>query len=372
MTDESKNIEADVVTDSDEPAAPSETPRNQASGGSSGLAGGLAIFLALIAIGIASYPAYETYRQMTQPVTEKPDKTADELASLRTEVSRLESAMSELDRQLINLSGELGGSDNDINEVRLEISRELEDIRSRLGTSAQDWIYAEVEYLVRMANQRVLMEQDASSALYLLQSADDIVREAEGLVAHELRQSLARDIAALKAISTPDTQGIYLEISALIGQVSNLKRIMPEFTLPEAPDESPVAETVWWQRMLATVRGAGSRLASLIDFRRGSVEIQPILPPKESYYLRQNLILKLQMAQLALLEGDETVYRSALEEAASWVTDSFDPEDAASVAMQESLQRLSGVTVSVTLPDISGSLVAARNRVGALKGASVK
>ncbi len=335
------------------------------------MGGGLAIFLALVAIGVASYPAYETYRQLSEPVIEEVDTTSEELNQLRSQVSRLEGSLASVDSQLADISARVE-SDTSSDDLRSEISRELDDIRSRLGTSAQDWIYAEVEYLVRMANQRVLMERDATSALYLLQSADDIIREAEGLVAHELRESLARDIAALKSISTPDTQGIYLELSALVGQVDSLKRITPSYSLVEDSVEEATVEPGLWNQALAMFQNAGARLASLVDFRRGSVEVQPILPPKEAYYLKQNLILKLQMAQLALLEGDEAVYRSAIAEASEWITASFDPADAASIAMQESLSRLAEVTVEVALPDISGSLVAARNRVGALKGAGVR
>jgi len=344
---------------------------NSGSGGSGGMGGGLAIFLALIAIGIASYPAYETYRQMTEPVAEEIDTTADDLAALRGQVARLESALSSVDTRLAEVSASLE-SDTSIDDVRGELARELEDIRSRLGTSAQDWIYAEVEYLVRMANQRVLMERDASSALYLLQSADGIIREADDLVAHELRESLARDIAAFKSVSTPDTQGIYLEITALISQVDSLKRVTPTYMVPDSPAEATATDSSLWNRVVLLLSNAGTRLASLVDFRRGTVEVQPILPPEEAHYLRQNLILKLQMAQLALLEGDEAVYRSALDEASNWIMASYDPADAATEAMQESLSRLGDIQIEVTMPDISGSLVAARNRVGALKGAGVK
>lgn len=359
MVDDSKSEQTseDVVTAS--------------SKGSAGMGGGLAIFLALIAIGIASYPAYETYRQMAEPVVEEIDTTAEDLAVLRSQLARLESTISTVDTRLAEVSEGLE-KDTSVDDIRGELARELEDIRSRLGTSAQDWIYAEVEYLVRMANQRVLMERDASSALYLLQSADEIIREADDLVAHELRESLARDIAALKAISAPDTQGIYLEISALIGQADSLKRVMPTYALPDAPAGEMAADSSLWGRAMLLLSNAGNRLASLVDFRRGSVEVQPILPPEEAYYLRQNLILKLQMAQLALLEGDEAVYRSALDEASAWIADSYDSSDAATKAMQESLARLGDISIEVAMPDISGSLVAARNRVGALKGAGVK
>lgn len=358
MTDDLQDTEVESTKDSTKPA--------------SGMGGGLAIFLALIAIGIASYPAYETYRQVTEPETGTPDDTVQEMTALRNQISQLEASIASTDRQLAEVTASIGGSGQAAEDIRNDIGRELEDIRSRLGTSAQDWIYAEVEYLVRMANQRVLMEKDASSALYLLQSADDIVREAEGLVAHELRESLARDMAALETVSMPDTQGIYLELSALIRQVNALKRILPVYAPVVEEPEPASSDTGTWGSFLQLFSDAGSRLASLVDFRRGSVEVQPILPPKEAYYLRQNLVLKLQMAQLALLEGNQLVYQSAIAEASAWVEDSFDPHDAASVAMQASLSRLSEVNVTVDLPDISGSLVAARNRVGALKGAGVK
>ena len=109
-------------------------------------------------------------------------------------------------------------------------------------------------------------------------------------------------------------------------------------------------------------------MSNLVDFRRGDVEVKPILPPAEVYYLRQNLILKLQIAQMALLEGNGAVFNAALTEAANWVSESFDEGDAGTLAMRETLDRLSGITVAVALPDISGSLKAARELVVKLPG----
>ena len=347
-------------------AAPSSAGR------SSGIGGGLAIFLALVAIGVAAYPAYETWRRLLAPAVEEPDQTAIELAALRSRVAQMDSALGSVDQKLADLAAEAGVSDSKLADIRAYLAGELADIRGRSGVSARDWIYAEVEYLVRMANQRVLMEGDAVSALHLLQSADDIIREAEGLTAHELRRALAQDIAALKAINPPDTQGIYLELSALINQVNSLKRIVPAYEPPMTDTRVASAEAGWWGRLLTLAADAGSRLGRLVDFRRGGIEVQPMLPPKEEYYLRQNLVLKLQMAQLALLKGDDRVYRSSLAEASTWVADAFVPEDAASVAMQEGLSRLSEISVEVVLPDISHSLMAVRAKVDVPDGAGVQ
>ncbi|MFT7220336.1 MAG: uroporphyrin-3 C-methyltransferase, partial [Candidatus Azotimanducaceae bacterium] len=186
-----------------------------------------------------------------------------------------------------------------------------------------------------------------------------------GLTAHGLRQALAKDIAALRGVATPDTQGIYLELSALAGQVKHLHQNLPKFE-PEAvaPPVSSEQQTLTAQ-MLAVFNNAGSRLASLVDFRRDGIEIQPILPPREVYYLRQNLVLKIQLAQLALLDGNEVAYGQALTEAAAWVTNSFGDQDATASSMQRALLRLSLEKIAVVLPDISGSLREARRHLAA-------
>ena len=113
--------------------------------------------------------------------------------------------------------------------MRTELRAELNE---GLGTSGEDWLLAEVEYLIRLANQRVLMERDVSGALSLLSSADEIVEQTTGIAAYELRESLAYDIANLKAVSDLDTDGIFLSLSAMASQVTELRRKQPELSPP--------------------------------------------------------------------------------------------------------------------------------------------
>jgi uroporphyrin-3 C-methyltransferase len=109
-----------------------------------------------------------------------------------------------------------------------------------------------------------------------------------------------------------------------------------------------------------------------VDFRRDEVGVKRILPPEEEYFLRQNLILKLQIAQMALLEGNESVLQSALGEALVWVSDSFDKEHPRTVAAIKSITRLSASQVSVDLPDITSSLKAVRSHMAGFKEARPK
>jgi len=173
-------------------------------------------------------------------------------------------------------------------------------------------------------------------------------------------------------VDSPDTQGIYLELSALVLQVPLLTRSLPTYRAPSLVVERSPDAAGYLARFFGLIRRAGNKLAHLVDFRRDEVAIKRILPPEEEYFLRQNLVLKLQIAQMALLEGHQVVFQSALGEARVWVSDSFDAENPATVAMLKSITRLSASQVSVNLPDIAGSLKAARSQLAGFKGSQSK
>ena len=348
------------------------TPSKKPSGGGIGVV--LAILLALVAIGIASWPAYEIYKEkytgaQIDPIPARVAQIEAGVETLGIELRNVERRMAAKNAEL---NAQLTTGEEQMQQFLAGVSESMVAIQSRMGTSSQDWVYAEVEYLVRMANQRVLMEQDANSALQLLQSADEIIRETDGLTAHGLREALARDIAALKAVGSPDIQGVYLELSALVSQVPLLRRTLPTYQAPSSTTDQSAEATGYLARFLRLIRHAGNKLAHLVDFRRDEVEIKRILPPKEEYFLRQNLVLKLQIAQMALLEGNQGVFQSALGEAQVWVSDSFDDGNPGTVAMLKSITRLSALQVSVELPDIAGSLKAARSQLAGFKEAQQK
>ena len=343
------------------------TPSKKPSGGGIGVV--LAILLALVAIGIASWPAYEIYKEkytgaQIDPIPARVAQIEAGVETLGIELRNVERRMAAKNAEL---NAQLTTGEEQMQQFLAGVSESMVAIQSRMGTSSQDWVYAEVEYLVRMANQRVLMEQDANSALQLLQSADEIIRETDGLTAHGLREALARGIAALKAVGSPDIQGVYLELSALVSQVPLLRRTLPTYQAPSSTTDQSAEATGYLARFLRLIRHAGNKLAHLVDFRRDEVEIKRILPPKEEYFLRQNLVLKLQIAQMALLEGNQGVFQSALGEAQVWVSDSFDDGNPGTVAMLKSITRLSALQVSVELPDIAGSLKAARSQLVGFK-----
>ena len=336
--------------------------------------GMLISILALVVAGYAAYLIYESNSELKEARTSV-RSLETELANLkRTSDQKIEQLSVLLEQTTASIAqtreaentaiADLGASFEVATEqLRTELRAELNE---GLGTSGEDWLLAEVEYLIRLANQRVLMERDVSGALSLLSSADEIVEQTTGIAAYELRESLAYDIANLKAVSDLDTDGIFLSLSAMASQVPELRRKQPELSPPTQIQIDNGEAQNFYQQFLSLVNNIFGRVLNSIDYRRDGVAITPLLPPKEEYYLRQNLILKFEMAQLALLRNDQPVYHTSLSEAKLWIVKHFVETDPRTVALVTALDQLVEVEVDRSLPNISGSLRAVRGLLNTL------
>ncbi|MDG1304740.1 MAG: uroporphyrinogen-III C-methyltransferase [Pseudomonadales bacterium] len=336
--------------------------------------GMLISILALVVAGYAAYLIYESSSELKEARTSVRSLEI-ELANLkRTSDQKIEQLSVALEQTTASISqireaentaiADLGASFEVATEqLRTELRAELNE---GLGTSGEDWLLAEVEYLIRLANQRVLMERDVSGALSLLSSADEIVEQTSGIAAYELRESLAYDIANLKAVSDLDTDGIFLSLSAMVSQVPELRRKQPELSPPTQIQVENGEAQNYYQQFLSLVNNIFGRVLNSVDYRRDGVAITPLLPPKEEYYLRQNLILKFEMAQLALLRNDQPVYQTSLSEAKLWIVKHFVETDPRTVALVIALDQLVEVEVDRSLPNISGSLRAVRGLLNTL------
>lgn len=336
--------------------------------------GMLISILALVVAGYAAYLIYESNSELKDARTSV-RSLETELANLkRTSDQKIEQLSVVLEQTTASIAqtreaentaiADLGASFEVATEqLRTELRAELNE---GLGTSGEDWLLAEVEYLIRLANQRVLMERDVSGALSLLSSADEIVEQTSGIAAYELRESLAYDIANLKAVSDLDTDGIFLSLSAMASQVPELRRKQPELSSPRQTQVENGEAQNFYQQFISLVSNIFGRVLNSVDYRRDGVAITPLLPPKEEYYLRQNLILKFEMAQLALLRNDQPVYHTSLSEAKLWIVNHFIETDPRTIALVTALDQLMEVEVDRSLPNISGSLRAVRGLLNTL------
>ena len=213
---------------------------------------------------------------------------------------------------------------------------------------------AEVDYLLRLANQRLVMAADASGAQALISSADNIVRALDDAALHAVRSALAADLAAVRAVPRIDVEGIYLRLSALAEQSTGLVI----FQLPNQEDlpQQTVQEDDWQVRLQRGYEEAAAKLSDYIIIRRRDAPMEALMDPQWEGLVRQNLRMLLEQAQVALLSGNQQLYGESLGRARHWVAQFFESDEAAAHAMDSELRELQDQTVAVELPDLSRSL----------------
>ncbi len=236
----------------------------------------------------------------------------------------------------------------------VEMKESLDGVFRRIGRSSTQWIVAEAEYLMRIANHRLQLEGDAATALVALDTADGRLRDSGDPVWNGVRELLASEMAQLQAIKVLDLAGHAAKLSGLVSQVEKLK--LPHSgpvvsARSQGKGENPKEFTV------DTVLHDGwEGFKSLMVIRKNDRPLTAMLGPEQRFFLYQNLRLQLEAARLALLRRDQLLYDSSLERAATWVAEFFDQEQAVTKTMQAGIGDLKGLQVQPALPDITKSL----------------
>lgn len=245
---------------------------------------------------------------------------------------------------------------DELSQGQQSLRESVESVRELAGRSRRDWILAEVEYLLRIGNRRLQLQRDPGTAMAALESADARLRELADPGLTDVREQIARELAALRATPRPDIEGMAVQLSSLSERVEQLPvkaARAPARTMPEpSADQAPLSAQDWRQA-LARVWQA---LKQLVVVRRRDEPIAPLLGPEQEFAVREGLRLQLNAARVALLRQDPQLFETSLQGARSWLERYFIADDPATKAMADTLAQLSSQRVVVELPDISDSL----------------
>lgn len=255
-----------------------------------------------------------------------------------------------------------------------QVDQHMESIRKELAatqqTDAREWLYAEVEYLLRLANQRLQLERDVGGAQALLHAADRRLEQADNPAFLPVRREIHSELAALDSVPNVDRSGIYLQLAAEAQQLEKLPLSQDTEALSAKVDDGSTYSG-GWREQLARM---GSQLKDLVTVRHHDEVLEALITPEQEGYLRQNVRLLLEQAQLALLKGEPEVYRTSLGRAGELVKAYYKTDSDGVQKALGRLDQLAGRDIHPELPDISASLtqlrdvIASRTGVGAAQG----
>jgi uroporphyrin-III C-methyltransferase len=238
----------------------------------------------------------------------------------------------------------------------------LESLYQELARNRDEWVLAEVEGILTTAAQQLQLAGNVRAALIALEAADKRLARADRPSLIPLRKVINADIDRLRALPAVDVPGLTLKLDNLIAVVD---------TLPLAADSRPEEPAVaapqppgngFWSRLTSEF---WRDLKGLLRVRVADTPEVPLLAPEQSWFLRENLKLKLLSARLALLSRDDAAFRSDLRTAGKWLNQYFDGKAKSVLTASATLKQLGESELALKLPDLADSLEAVRSpRVG--------
>lgn len=313
----------------------------------------VALIVAAIALAVSLWQWLEARREASRLQTELARRLMDsELASkeargvseqIRNTVRDIESRMGMLEVRVLETQNQ-----------RIA----LESLYQELARNRDEWVLAEIEQILITASQQLQLAGNVRSALIALEAADKRLASIDRPSLIPLRKVINRDAERLRALPSTDVPGIALKIDNLIASVDALGLLSePVAARPVAVTSAP--PQTWFSRLRNEV---WRDLKDLFRIRVVEKAEVPLLAPEQSYFVRENLKLRLLSARVALLGRDEPAFRGDMTAAALWLHQYFDEE---SLPVRNALtltKELSGRTLAISIPDITESLDAVRSQ----------
>ena len=334
----------------------------------------LALLVALAAVGAAGWqwwqtrigdPADATQQETIARLQDSQQQLARSVASFEAqldaaespvgadELSRRNERLKAVEDRLGSIMGQSGEDKASISSVQgsvRSLEQRLSATESGLATvaassqnSSVELDIAEIDFLLRVASERLHLFADPAAADLALQAADVQIEALDDPMFLSVRQRLAAARQALAAVPRVD----HVQLSAQLTDMQSKVPALPfrgELTAQAAPVLADDAG--WWESFKHT-------LSSLVTVRRRVPEEESMLSLDDKDYLRQGLWLQFESSRLALMRNDAVAYNTALDRVTATLEQFFHNGSSDVQALMLDVAALQQINIAPEMPDIS-------------------
>ena len=268
-------------------------------------------------------------------------------------------------------------------EVALQRTQ-VEDLIKNLSTSRDENLLADLEASLRVATQQASLTGSAEPLVVALQSADARLARAAQPRLDNVRRAVAKDLDQVRATRVADLSALTVrldEATRLVDEVPLLNspeaaRLHPaaapakaqaadrksKASAPTASAAEPTEATSWTAQAYDWLSRAGQRVWLETRNLIRVTEIQRpegmLVSPEQSYFLRENIKLRLLNARLALLSRQTAIAASDLQEVEAIVPRYFDTDSRKTQLLRTMLLDVAKQSTQTTVPRPDDTLAA--------------
>lgn len=307
------------------------------------------LVLGAIAVGVAN-----VRHQLKSEIKELEHKIAD---LGRDQGQRYDDVVEDLDKARMRLENNLNTHQSRLSDVDQRIEEHHKRLQSLTSRSLDERLLTEAMLLLKQSNQRLLLEKDVTGAATLLAEVEKMLSFATGFASNTeflaLRQTINRDVTALKLITPVDKESLYLQLNSLIELIPALPQ-KPKFEEKINTDE-PVVTSSWRDWVNEAWQRTKNGLHNYVRLETRTEKIKPLLNEESRQLIELSLRLLLEQAQVALLQGRQVIYNQSLTNAENLLNQYF-WESTGLNQYLTTLQQLRSAKLSAELPSLSESI----------------
>ncbi|PCI47049.1 MAG: hypothetical protein COB51_06360 [Moraxellaceae bacterium] len=238
-------------------------------------------------------------------------------------------------------------------QLKAQVTALSEKIAGITGLHEVDWRISQAEHLAQAAQQRLALTNDLDGAQSLLDAANGVLAEVKEIGIIDVRRAFAKDILMLKAASRVDVAGTFVKLDVLNESIQQLS--LPPVKFEAQPVDVKVASvgSGYQEDIAVGFENLWSKINSQWETQQLDQPIKPILSTDQRAYLKQNLALLMEQAQLAVMKRDPVVYERILQQAQTWTETHFNMDSPTAGAVLATFEELKSVKLSPITPDIS-------------------
>jgi uroporphyrin-III C-methyltransferase len=265
-----------------------------------------------------------------------------QLTAIQTQITNVNKEVANKDERFAKTLADLSMSNKEqLATTRKELTDSIQKIERQLGKTRGDWLIADAEYLLSVANERLQLIGDVHTTIEALEAADQRLRESGDTGVIKVREKIAEEIATVKTINATDIVKTYVSIQAQQERVEKLTLLLPYASKAASKKTESHNEE--------------NALLGVLGVKHSEQPIEAILSAEEAKFIYEQLRVKLEIAEIALVQHHAELYQASLGDAKTWLKQHFADDDV-SRSFAEELDKFMSIKLDNQFPDISLSL----------------
>ncbi|RZL38312.1 MAG: hypothetical protein EOP35_06070 [Rubrivivax sp.] len=270
-------------------------------------------------------------------------------------------------------------------EVALQRGQ-LEELIQSMSRSRDENVVGDIEAAIRVALQQTQITGSAEPLVATLKQADERLLRYKQPRMEGVRRAVARDLDRVKAVSVVDVSTLTIKLDEVVRMADELPLISGgedgvspreerradaaakerERVLRMQREQAAAAAegrlSLWWwqatQQLSSWTGVAWSEAKTLLRVSRIAHPEAALVSPDQSFFLRENLKLRLLNARLALLSRQFDTAQSDLRDSQDMLNRYFDTRSRKVTSVAELLRQVAGQSRQVTVPRPDDTLAA--------------